>query len=49
VDGPADAGTVAAVTAWCAAAGAMPTELSTSGTSLAEAYFTLTARAEDPA
>jgi ABC-2 type transport system ATP-binding protein len=47
VDGPADAGTVAAVTAWCAASGAMPGELSTGSSTLAEAYFALT-EAQDP-
>jgi ABC-2 type transport system ATP-binding protein len=47
VDGPVGPDTVAAVTAWCAAAGAMPTELRTSGSSLAEAYFALTAERED--
>lgn len=50
VDGPADADLVAAVTAWCAAAGAMPSQLSTTGGSLAEAYFALTAStAPEPA
>jgi hypothetical protein len=34
---------VAAVTAWCASVGEMPTELSTTGATLAEAYFELTA------
>ncbi len=46
VEGPIDPGTVAAVTSWCAGAGEMPLHLSTTGTSLAEAYFTLTADAE---
>lgn len=46
VAGPVDAQVIAAVTAWCAAAGAMPTQISTSG-SLAEAYFELTARAAE--
>lgn len=43
VEGLVDAALVAAVTAWCASAGVMPTELSTSGGSLSEAYFDLTA------
>ena len=46
VAGPVTAETVAAVTAWCAAAGVMPTDLSTTGATLAEAYFELTARPE---
>ena len=46
VEGPIDPGTVAAVTSWCAGAGEMPLHLSTTGTSLAEAYFALTADAE---
>ena len=44
--GPVTAATVAEVTAWCAGAGAMPTDLTTSGSTLAEAYFELTARPE---
>ena len=47
VEGPVEPGTVAAVTAWCARVGEMPAELSTSGASLAEAYFEITARTED--
>ncbi len=35
---------VAAVTAWCADQGAMPEELSTTGGTLADAYFEITAR-----
>ncbi|MGB8021637.1 MAG: ABC transporter ATP-binding protein [Candidatus Nanopelagicales bacterium] len=44
VEGPITAEVLASVTAWCAASGAMPTQMSTSG-SLAEAYFELTAQA----
>jgi len=43
VTGPVEPATVAAVTAWCASVGEMPTELSTTGATLAEAYFELTA------
>jgi ABC-2 type transport system ATP-binding protein len=46
VTGPVTAGTVAAVTAWCASAGVMPTDLSTTGATLADAYFELTTRRE---
>ena len=46
VSGPVTADTVAAVTAWCASREAMPTDLSTTAASLAEAYFELTARPE---
>jgi ABC-2 type transport system ATP-binding protein len=49
VEGPIEPGTVAAVTTWCASAGEMPAELSTSGATLAEAYFEITARSEDSA
>lgn len=48
VAGPITPHTVAAVTAWCAAAGAMPTDLSTGGATLAEAYFELTTRTQAP-
>ena len=46
VSGPVDAATVAAVTAWCAHIGEMPTELTTTGATLSEAYFELTARTD---
>ena len=46
VGGPVDAGTVASLTAWCASIGEMPAELSTSGTTLSEAYFELTSRTD---
>ncbi len=42
VDGPVDPDLVATVTTWCAARGAMPAELRTTGGSLTEAYFDLT-------
>jgi ABC-2 type transport system ATP-binding protein len=47
VEGPITPGTVAAVTAWCAEAGEMPQELSTTGATLSEAYFELTQRTEE--
>jgi ABC-2 type transport system ATP-binding protein len=47
VEGPISPDTVAAVTAWCAAAGEMPAELSTTGATLTEAYFALTSRPEE--
>lgn len=47
VDGPIEPATLAAVTAWCAAAGELPTELTTTGASLTEAYFELTAHPEE--
>jgi ABC-2 type transport system ATP-binding protein len=47
VDGPVGPETMATVTAWCAAAGVMPDELRTTGASLAEAYFSLTANREE--
>jgi ABC-2 type transport system ATP-binding protein len=49
VQGPIEPATVATVTAWCARAGEMPAELSTTGASLSEAYFEITARSEEPA
>jgi ABC-2 type transport system ATP-binding protein len=49
VEGPIEAATVAAVTSWCAAAGAMPAELSTTGATLAEAYFEITSRGREHA
>ncbi|HEX6887945.1 MAG TPA: ABC transporter ATP-binding protein [Candidatus Nanopelagicales bacterium] len=48
VDGPVDADTVAAVTAWCARAGVMPGALTTTGSTLSEAYFDLTSGAREP-
>jgi len=47
VRGPIGPDTVAAVTAWCAARGEMPSELSTTGATLSEAYFELTARHQE--
>lgn len=47
VEGAVTAGTVAAVTAWCASLGVMPAELSTTGATLSEAYFELTARSQE--
>jgi ABC-2 type transport system ATP-binding protein len=47
VDGAINPDTVAAVTAWCAASGEMPAELSTTGATLTEAYFALTRRPEE--
>jgi ABC-2 type transport system ATP-binding protein len=47
VEGPISPDTVAAVTAWCAAAGEMPTELTTTGSTLTEAYFALTSPPEE--
>jgi ABC-2 type transport system ATP-binding protein len=49
VDGPVTPEVVAAVTAWCAAQGAMPEDLGTGGGSLTDAYFEITARAEPAA
>jgi len=49
VTGPIEPATVAGVTAWCASAGEMPAELSTTGATLAEAYFEITARSEESA
>jgi ABC-2 type transport system ATP-binding protein len=49
VEGPVEPATVAAVAAWCADAGTMPAELSTTGATLAEAYFEITAGSEDSA
>jgi len=48
IDGPVTPQIVATVTAWCAEQAAMPEELSTSGGSLAEAYFEITARSKQP-
>ncbi len=47
VAGPVTPQVVAMVTAWCAEQGVLPEHLSTGGTSLAEAYFAITAVAED--
>jgi ABC-2 type transport system ATP-binding protein len=49
IEGPIEPGTVAAVTAWCAAVGEMPSHLSTEGASLSEAYFALTEQVEESA
>ncbi len=46
VDGAVTPDVVAAVTAWCAAHGAMPEDLGTGGGSLMDAYFEITARAD---
>jgi len=48
VAGAVSADLVAQVTGWCASQGAMPTELSTTGATLAQAYFTLTSREGQP-
>lgn len=48
IDGPITPEIVATVTAWCAEQAAMPEELSTSGGSLAEAYFEITAHSKRP-
>jgi len=44
VDGEVSPEIVATVTAWCAAQGALPAELTTGGGSLSEAYFEITSR-----
>ena len=49
VEGPVDPASVAAVTTWCAAAGEMPSHLSTTRGSLSEAYFALTEDREESA
>lgn len=49
VEGPIEASTVAALTGWCAAVGEMPAELSTTGATLAEAYFEITSRGQERA
>ena len=46
VEGPLSPQVVAAVTAWCAEQGAMPTDLTTAAT-LSEAYFEITARPQE--
>lgn len=43
LEGPVDPAVVSAVAAWCASQGALPTQLSTSGGTLGDAYFALTA------
>ena len=44
VDGPVDAATVAAVTAWCAGRGVLPTHLDTGRRSLEDVFLDLTGR-----